>query len=158
MHSLGPWGCNRTLRGRISQESLEAGNLRDTYIQIDLIKDHEPRKCESVHNQKEQAGSPPGLLETLGAVQSLSRADSATPWTAALQASLSFTISWSLRKLMSVESVMPSSQLSSSVIPFSCSQPFPVSGSSPMSWLFASDGQSPGVSASTSVLPMNIQG
>ena len=74
MHSLGPWGCNRTLRGRISQESLEAGNLRDTYIQIDLIKDHEPRKCESVHNQKEQAGSPLGLLETLGAVQSLSRA------------------------------------------------------------------------------------
>ena len=35
----------------------------------------------------------------------------ATPWTAALQASLSFTISWSLLKLMSVESVMPSSHL-----------------------------------------------
>ena len=32
----------------------------------------------------------------------------ATPWTAAHQASLSFTISWSLLKLMSVESVMPS--------------------------------------------------
>ena len=31
----------------------------------------------------------------------------ATPWTAALQASLSFTVSWSLLKLMSVESVMP---------------------------------------------------
>ena len=31
-----------------------------------------------------------------------------TPWTAALQASLSFTISWSLLKLLSVESVMPS--------------------------------------------------
>ena len=35
----------------------------------------------------------------------------ATPWMAAHQASLSFTISWSLLKLMSVESVMPSSHL-----------------------------------------------
>ena len=34
-----------------------------------------------------------------------------TPWTAAHQASLSFTISWSLHKLMSIESVMPSSHL-----------------------------------------------
>ena len=37
--------------------------------------------------------------------------DSATPGTAAHQASLSFTVSWSLLKLMSVESVMPSNQL-----------------------------------------------
>ena len=35
----------------------------------------------------------------------------ATPWTAAWQASLSFTISWSLLKLMSIESVMPSNHL-----------------------------------------------
>ena len=35
----------------------------------------------------------------------------ATPWTAACQASLSFTTSWSLLKLMSTESVMPSNQL-----------------------------------------------
>ena len=35
----------------------------------------------------------------------------ATPWTAAHQASLSFTISWSLLKLMSVESMMPSNHL-----------------------------------------------
>ena len=35
----------------------------------------------------------------------------ATPWTAAHQASLSFTISWSLLKLMSIESVMPSNHL-----------------------------------------------
>ena len=35
----------------------------------------------------------------------------ATPWTAACQASLSFTISWSLLKLMSIESVMPSNHL-----------------------------------------------
>ena len=37
--------------------------------------------------------------------------DSATPWTAAHQASLSFTISWSLVKLMSIKSVMPSNRL-----------------------------------------------
>ena len=35
----------------------------------------------------------------------------ATPWTAAHQASLSFTGSWSLLKLMSIESVMPSNHL-----------------------------------------------
>ena len=34
-----------------------------------------------------------------------------TPWTSAPQASLSFTISWSLFKLMSIESVMPSNHL-----------------------------------------------
>ena len=34
-----------------------------------------------------------------------------TPWTAADQASLSFTISWSLLKLMAIESVMPSNHL-----------------------------------------------
>ena len=34
-----------------------------------------------------------------------------TPWTTARQASLSFTISWSLLKLMSIESVMPSNHL-----------------------------------------------
>ena len=49
--------------------------------------------------------------------------------------------------------------ISSSVVPFSsCPQSFPASGSFPMSQLFASGGQSFGVSASTSVLPMNIQG
>ena len=48
--------------------------------------------------------------------------------------------------------------ISSSVIPFSsCPQSSPASGSFPMSQLFASGGQSIGVSASTSVLPMNIQ-
>ena len=48
--------------------------------------------------------------------------------------------------------------ISSSVIPFSsCLQSFPESGSFQMSQLFASGGQSIGVSASTSVLPMNTQ-
>ena len=89
-------------------------------------------------------------------VQSLSRVwPFVTPWTAARQASLSFLISWSLLKLMSLESVMPSNHL---ILchPFSSGlQSFPASGSFPMSRLFAS-GQS--IGASASVLPMNIQG
>ena len=49
--------------------------------------------------------------------------------------------------------------ISSSVVPFSsCPQSFPASGSFPMNWLFASDGQRIGTSALASVLPMNIQG
>ena len=46
------------------------------------------------------------VIQSLGQVQLL-----ATPWTAACQASLPFTISWSLLKLMSIESVMPSNHL-----------------------------------------------
>ena len=48
--------------------------------------------------------------------------------------------------------------ISSSVVPFSfCPESFLASGSFPICWLFASGGQSIGVSASRSVLPMNIQ-
>ena len=48
--------------------------------------------------------------------------------------------------------------ISSTVIPFSsCPQSFPASESFPVSWLFASGGQSIGASVSASVLPMNIQ-
>ena len=45
----------------------------------------------------------------------------------------------------------------SSVVPFSCLQSFPASGSFPVSPFFTSGGQSTGVSASALVLPMNIQ-
>ena len=62
-----------------------------------------------------------------------------------------------LLKLMSIESEMLSSYLISAV-PFSPSlQSFPASGSFQMSQRFTSHGQSIGVSASTSVLPVNIQ-
>ena len=90
-------------------------------------------------------------------VQSLSHVQPfATPWTAACQASLFITNSQSLLKLLSIESVIPSNH-TSSVVPFSCLQSFPASGSFPMSRLFASGSQSIGVSTSVSVLPMNIQ-
>ena len=63
----------------------------------------------------------------------------ASPWTAARHASLSITNSWSLLKLMSVESVMPSNYLI--FIPFSRLQSFPASGSFQMSQFFTSGGQ-----------------
>ena len=87
--------------------------------------------------------SQPGFLPV---VQLLSRVRFfVTPWTAARQASLSFTISWSLFKFMSNESVMPSNHLTlcrpllllPSIFPsIRESAPFP------MSQLFASGGQS----------------
>ena len=84
----------------------------------------------------------------------------ATPWTATHQAPLSSgsSVSWSLLKLTSIESVLLSYHLI-----FCCSllllpSIFPSTGSLPMSQFFASGGQSIRVSASASVLPMNIQG
>ena len=79
------------------------------------------------------------------------------------RASLSFTVSWNLLTLMSIESMMPSNHLIlchpfSSVTSFSSwPKSFPASGSFPVSWLFTSGGQSNGPSASASVLPMTIQ-
>ena len=81
----------------------------------------------------------------------------ATPWIAARQASLSITNSWSLHKLTSIESVMPSSHLISVVHFSSCPQSLPASESFPVSQFFTWGGQSIGVSGSTSVLPVNTQ-
>ena len=79
----------------------------------------------------------------------------ATPWIAARQASLSITNSRSLLKLMPIESVMPSSHLIL-CCPLLLLPPIPPSiRVFPMSQLFAWGGQSTGVSASASVLPMN---
>ena len=79
-----------------------------------------------------------------------------TPSIATRQASLS-TITRSLLKLMSIESVMPSNYLIP-VIPFSsCLKSSPASESLPMSQHFTLGGRSIGDSASASVLPKNIQ-
>ena len=83
--------------------------------------------------------------------------DSATPLTAAYQASLSFTIFLSLLKLMSIESVITSNHLILCCPFSSCPQSFPASLSFPTSWSFTSGGQSIGTWTSVSVLPMNIQ-
>ena len=79
----------------------------------------------------------------------------AASWIAAHQASLSFTISLSLLKFISIELVYYLT-ISSSVASFSCLRSFPASGSFPESALCI--GWPAGASASASVLPMNIQG
>ena len=82
-----------------------------------------------------------------------------TPWTEALSGLPCLSVS-----PRTCSNSCPLSQwchptILSSVVPFaSCPQSFPISLSFPMSWLFASGSQSVGVSASVSVLPMNIQG
>ena len=94
------------------------------------------------------------LIPSVQSVQLLSCVQLfATPWTAARQASLSITNSWSLLKIMSIASVMPSNHLifchwwcrptiSSSVSSFSsCLQSFPASECLIMSQVFASGGQ-----------------
>ena len=94
----------------------------------------------------------------LSSLQSLSHVWTfETPWTAGHQASLSFTFSQSLHKLMSIESVMPSKNLILCRPFSSCLQSFPASRSFQMSQFFASGGQTIGVSASISIFPMNIQ-
>ena len=80
-----------------------------------------------------------------------------TPWTAAHQASLSFTISWSLLKLMSIRSVMLSNHL------FLCHPLLLLPSIFPSIRVFSSESvlhirwPDIGASASASVLPVNIQ-
>ena len=99
-----------------------------------------------------------GLFQWFSLVQSLSCVQLfVTPWTAAHQASLSITNSWSLLKFMSIESVMPSSHL------ILCRPLLLLLSFFPSIRVFSSEsalhirGQSIGVSASTSVLPMSCQ-
>ena len=98
-------------------------------------------------------------MGTFSSIQSLSRVWLfVTPWTAVRQVSLSITNSQSPPKPMSIESVMPSNHL------ILCCPLSPPAlnlsqhrGSFQMSQFSSSGGQSTGVSASTSVPPMNIQ-
>ena len=83
--------------------------------------------------------------------------DSVTPWIAASQASLSITNS-GVHPNSCPSSRWYHPAISSSLVPFSsCPQSLPASESLPMSQLFASGGQSIGVTASASVLPKNTQ-
>ena len=98
------------------------------------------------------------FITQFGTVQLLSHVQLfATPWITARQASLSITNSWSLLKLMPIESVMPSSHLILCLPRLLLPSIPPSIRSFPMSQLFAWGGQSIGVLASASVLPMNTQ-
>ena len=95
--------------------------------------------------------NPPDIVQLLSPVQLFM-----TLWTAACQASLSFTISWSSNSSPLSQWCHPITL--SSVVPFSSSpQSFPASGSFSVSQFFPSGGRSIGASATASILPMNIQ-
>ena len=142
---MASWRCCRLMLQVDSQGSLEANFsvLQGNTIFFSLMSLTEQGLSHVIKDQSVQLFSHGQLF--------------ATPWTAALQASLSITNSWSLLKLMSIESVMPSNHLAlchplllllsifSSIRVFLMGQPL------------ASGGQSIGASASASVLPKNIQ-
>jgi len=135
---------------QLTQKYAQKGILETVLAKLSWYSTNPPQSCK----------------RKLSSVQSLSCVQLfATPWTAAHQASLSITDSRSLLKLTSIESnshpfshIHWAIQPSQPVVPFSsCLLSFPASGSFPMSQFLASGGQSIGVSASASVLPMNIQ-
>ena len=97
------------------------------------------------HDQTEWNGTVV-VLQSLSHVQLLMM-----PWTMVHQASMSFTVPWSLLKFMSIESVKPSNHL------ILCHPLLllPSIFHSNRGWPFASGGQSTGASASASALAMN---
>ena len=96
---------------------------------------------------------------SLAFVQSLSHAQLfVIPWTAGHQAFLSFTISWRLLKLMSIQSVMPSNHLILCCPFLPLPSVFPSIKVFSIDWFFTSGDQSTGASTSASVLPMNTRG
>ena len=114
------------------------------------------------HRQRSLAGYSPWGRRSRTRVTALSQLSSGTQACPAVgnpmdyQASRSITNSWSLLRTH-VHRVSDAIHSSSSVLPFFCLQSFPASGSFQISQFFASGGQSIGISASASVLPMNIQ-
>ena len=115
--------------------------------------------CHHCIAQRSQYHTVGLVLENRFVVQLLSCVQLfATPWVAAHQASLLFTIFWSLLKLMSIESVMLSNHFILYCPILLCFQCFPASGSFPVSLLFQPGGQNTGTSSSVSVLPKIIQG
>ena len=97
------------------------------------------------------------ITSLFSSVQSLSHVQLfVTPWTEACQASLSITMDMDSNSCPLIQWYHPT--ISSSILPFSYHlQSFLVSGSFQMSQFFTSGDQNIGVSASTSVLPMNTQ-
>ena len=117
---------------------------------VTLCKERKPTKSE--HQRKYLESSLYSSVQSLSRVWRLT-----TPWTAARQFSLSITSSQSLFKLMPIESVVPSNHLilcrSLLLLPSIFPSIRVFSNESTLPW----GGQSVGVSASASVLPMNIQ-
>ena len=106
--------CYRTLRKGFT-ENIQSGAILGSYGKtVDPANNITPflPNRTLLSSGIKQISEKTALDQVVGGVQSLSRVRLfATPWTAALQASLSFTVSWSLLKLMSIKSVMPSNHL-----------------------------------------------
>ena len=114
--------------------------------------------AKKLNNSNVQAWGFKPYCQGISSVQSLSPVWLfATPWIAARQPSLFITNFRSLLRLMSIELVMPSSHLILCRPLLLLPPILPASGSFPMSQLFPWGGQSIGVSALASVLPMNTQ-
>ena len=93
---------------------------------------------------------------SVSSVQSLTHVQLfVTPWNAACQASLSIANTWSLLKLMSIQSVMPSNHLILCLPLLLLPSIFPSIKIFSTSQFFTSSSQSIGVSASASVLPIS---
>ena len=136
------WCCEQKPGQRVSGAAVTAPGSLLCHIAAQWIEGESRRGC---------AGQ-------FSSVQSLSHDQLfATPWTAALQASLSITSSRSLRKLMSIESVMPSNHF------ILCRPLLLLPSIFPSIWVFSNESAlrirwpNIGVSASTLVLPVNTQ-
>ena len=128
-----------------------------------------PRRSESrelntwshtlVHSSIPTANSRSKCPSMDAVVQSLSRVRLfVTPWTEAPQASLSFTICWSLLNFRSIDLMMPSNHLVLCCPLLLLPSVFPsIRVFTKRSQFFSSGGHSIGVSTSASVLPINIQ-
>ena len=128
-----------------------ASELRKMFLSQRIYK-REPERREGVNDVLENVKWPLSSFQLLSGVWLFT-----TPWTTARQASLSIA-NFGVHPNPCPLSQWCHPAISSSVVPFSsCLQSFPASGSFQMSQLFASGAQSIGVSASTSVLPMNTQ-
>ena len=119
--------------------------------------------CRRTKSKQAELGKKNGNMVILwpwrtAVIQSLSPVQLfVTPWTTMCQASLFFTISWSLLKFMSIELVKLFNYLTLCCPLLLLPSIFPSSGSFQMSWLFTSSGKITEASASISVPPMNIQ-
>ena len=89
--------CNKSILGR----QADKGSNRCANILLTVLIKTENTKFRNILNSHHFL-----VAQSLSCVRLF-----ATPWTAAHQASLPFTFSWSLLKLMSIESVMPSNHL-----------------------------------------------
>ena len=142
---------------RLTESQVRMRKTNTLWYYMQNLKKKKRYKWTCLQNRNRVTEFEIKLMVQFISVQSLSRVQLfETPWPVARQASLSITNSWRLPRLG------PSRQwcypaISSSVVPFSsCPQSLPASESFPMSHLFTSGGQN--IRASTSFIPMNIQG